>query len=367
MSVALLMGVGSLVSIATPVLLHTMQHDGLSATIAGTAITLELLAMAVSTMMVPHLFTLDRRIAIWGCLGAALTTLLSGFLLFDPVLFIGCRMVCGLFMGLVAAGSNSQLSISKIPDRVSAFGVIGTTAIGVIALILFPRIGDSLGPPGVFGGLAVVYLLGLLCARRLQPVAAAENAPAARAVVGHYGWALVAALFLLNLSDSIVYNASEAFARNAGLLGNGYSAVLAAAAIAGVVAAGATTRLNLKLGRRVPVFCAIGAKAVASLAIVYSLGFYSFSALVIIVAMAHFFALPYLFGASAALDPSGRTAVLATGAFQIGGAIGPLVSVAILENSGPIGVGVTSAICLLLTWIVARRSLAHSEISSNQV
>jgi len=356
------MGVASLASITTPVLLHAMQqgqpgtHIGLSPTAAGTAMTAELLAMAVSTMAASRLLPLDRRIAISGCVGAAATTALSGYLLTDVASFVLCRLVAGICMGLVAAGANSQLSISTSPDRLSALGVISTTAIGVVALLTFPIIGERAGAVAVFGALSGVYAISLIATWRLRTV---DAAPVPRLAGGHPGWGLVAALCLLNLSDSMIYSASEVMARRAGLMENAYSFVLAGAAIAGVAAAGLAASLNLRHGRRAPVAGALTLKAAASLALVFVSGTVVFSTVDVLIAVAHFFAIPFLFGATAQIDRSGRTAVLGAGAFQVGGAIGPLVSVTLASHAGPLAVGAASALCLLLAWMAGRSPLVR--------
>jgi len=353
-AVALLLGVASLTSITTPVLLHTMQQIvpggeiALSTTAAGTAMTAELLAMAVSTMAASRLFPLGRGIAVAGCLGAIVLTALSGRLLPDVLSFTLCRLGTGLCIGLVAAGANSQLSISPTPDRLSAFGVIGTTLLGVVGLLALPIIGDQYGPVAVFDALSCIYGFGLLLALRMRPVEAVSGAR--RQHKASYSWGLIAALCLLNLGDSMIYSASEVMARKAGLAENVYSVVLAVAAIAGVAAAGLAASLSVRIGRRTPVAGALLLKGVASLAVVFVIGVVNFSIVTILVAISHFFALPFLFGAAAQSDRSGRTAVLGAGAFQIGGAIGPLIAAGLLSQSGTLAVGLASAICLFGAW-----------------
>jgi predicted MFS family arabinose efflux permease len=110
---------------------------------------------------------------------------------------------------------------------------------------------------------------------------------------------------------------------------------LAVATCSGLVGAGLADYLATAYGRVRPSAAALTTIAAAGLALGHLAGGWAFALALVAYSLGFFFLVPYLMGAAAALDASGRCSVAASSTFLFGAAMGPAIGGTVLAaNAG---------------------------------
>lgn len=315
-----------------PVLLGAASDSlGLRTDEAGLLTTLELLGFAASGLLLaPHLDRLPRaRIA--HCAGAALVLAhLTSAALDDFVLLAIARGCAGLAAGSLMATANAEIARSDDAERNYARCIAIAIVFGCVGLTLIPLLARSYGHVGAYGYAGVV-VLGLLPLTWRWPAAV----PIERS--GEFNLGSLLPLFgftlLLCFSDGLVYPFAERIAVGLGL-GPVLNVLLAAALAVGSLGALAAARLGTRWGHIRPLVAAGWLTALAGLALPYAVGPVTFAIAASIKNLTLFFLFPYLLGAAATRDPSGRGVAAVTGFIPLGVSIGPWVGGVLAEATG---------------------------------
>ena len=138
---------------------------------------------------------------------------------------------------------------------------------------------------------------------------------------------------LLFFSDGLVYPFAERIGRALDM-GRALDVLLALGLGVGVLGALAAERLGGRFGNIRPLLVGAWGTALAGLAVVSATGPVSFGLAVSAKNLTVFFFFPFLLGAAAVRDPSGRGVAAVTGAIPLGIAIGPFVGGMLVERWG---------------------------------
>jgi predicted MFS family arabinose efflux permease len=321
----------------------------------------ELIAGALVSILVAHRMGRISRRAL-ALAGAALV--IAGYLISAAVAgyaaLTAARLVVGLGSGAILAAGNAAIAASRDPDRLYArMSVISGLAIAAV-IGLLPL---ALRPWGYAGGFLVLGLLALACTPLVlwlppDPPADATEDP------GHLprkllGTCVMLAFLVESISGNALWVFSERIGLRAGLSLEYVAVVLGVTTVIGLLGAVLADLLGTRLGRTLPLSIGLGVGAVGKWAMVVWQIPLSFVATNLILAVAYFFALPYMLGMTAALDRLGRWSAVAIGVMSCGGALGPGLAGLVIDPTSYTGLawlcpGLT-VVALLLLIPVARR------------
>jgi predicted MFS family arabinose efflux permease len=277
-----------------------------------------------SLLLAPSVAWLSRRTLalVGGGVVVAGYLLSAGVDAFQALL--GSRLVLGLGAGTILAAANAAIACSHDADALYArVSVVG----GLAAAALLATLPSVLGSWGYRGGF---LFLGALAALLLPLAGRLPDAPGGE--VGRISLGaphperaipLLLALLLESTSDTAVWSFSERIGLEAGLDAESVGLALGAATVAGLLGAGLALWLGQRWGRFLPIALGLGVASAARLAMVTKQVAAVYGATQIVLGMTFFFILPFLMGAAAGLDRSGRWSAAAAGSIAIGAAVGP--------------------------------------------
>ncbi|MHC4955422.1 MAG: MFS transporter [Planctomycetota bacterium] len=317
----------------TPVLLGAATDSlHLRADEAGLLTTLELLGFAISGLVLaPRLDRLPRgRLAHAAVLVLGCAHVVSAAIDAFALLAIA-RSVAGLAAGSLMATTNAE--IASYPDAEKKYARCSAVAVlfGCAGLFVIPFAARTFGHAGAYGYVGTLALLlvpGVWGWPAPQPLAERPERGDISALKPLFAFTL-----LLFFSDGVVYAFAERMGRALGMEGL-LDALLSGALLAGFVGALAAGALGTRWGQIRPLVAAGCATALAGLAIPYATGAVTFGAAVSVKNLTLFFLFPYLLGAAAARDPSGRGVALTTAIVPLGVSMGPWVGGILVEAWG---------------------------------
>jgi len=317
---------------STPVLLGAVTDSlGLRADQAGLLATLELLGFAVAGLLLAPLLDRLPRARIAHLAGGVLACAhLASAAIDSFALLAVARAVAGLAAGSLMATATAE--IAHFPDAERRYARCSATAVllGCVGLFVIPMASRQFMHVGAYGFAGAVVLLLLPLTWGWPEPAVSEERE--RGEIGGL-IPLFAFTLLIFFSDGLVYPFSERMGRALGLE-TMLDWLLAACLLAGFVGAMAAERFGTRWGHIRPLVWAGWGTALAGLAMPYATGAFSFALATGAKNLTLFFLFPYLLGAAAARDPSGRGAAAATGIIPLGVSVGPWIGGALVEASG---------------------------------
>lgn len=335
---------------------------GLSESRAGLVGTIELMCLAVTIIVLsPRMGNIARRrLALIGMTIAA-----AGFgasSLFDQIpLIIACRVVAGVGAGCAMAAANAAIASLDEPEQVYAWTFILGSPVQAVVIAVMPYFVASGGHSGAYAYQASWALGFIALAWLLFPrdVAAAETAVAEKWVPKFLEIVMIFAIFLFLIGDGGTWSFAERVAISIGIDIHTYGRVLGVAVLVVPLGAALASAVGLRFGRYRPL--AVGLCGMA--ASVYVLTHTAVQTVLMGAQLsynfAYAFALPFVYGTAAAMDPRGRVIVAAMGVGLIGGASAPFLSGVLSETTGTyetLGVvyGCIFLTVLVLTILVSR-------------
>lgn len=262
--------------------------------------------------------------------------------------FLGQGTAFALAVGIIYTSSN--------PDRIFGFSIASQVGLGVVMLLVLPKLGQAYGVNGVLLPLAAVSLLVLptlawipqrspTTADGPDPQASGSAAPAIVAIVVLLVWCTG-----LGAVWSFLLQIGEAGGLTAVAAGRAV-AISSAIAIAGALTASA---LAGRGGRLIPVSMALLVQMGAILLLQGEMSFIRFTATCAIFQTFWNFTGPYLMGMVATSDTSGRISVLIPFVQTAGFAIGPAIAGTLIAGGGLIAanyVGIVGIVISLAIFI----------------
>jgi hypothetical protein len=153
----------------------------------------------------------------------------------------------------------------------------------------------------------------------------------------------LAAIGLFLIAGAAVYAFSAPLGERAGLDTREVGYALALASFLGLTGALAATKLNVRLGRAIPILLSCAGFSVVVLVLCLWRDFAGYLFALIASLMIYYFSTPYFFGLAAALDRTGRWAAAAGSIYLLGFAAGPLVAGTAIAAAGYPGL---AAVCI---------------------
>lgn len=309
-----------------------------------------------------------RRVALFaitvGLLGNLVTTWVT-----DYSQLLAVRFVTGLFgSGILYAMTLGLIGQLNNPERVIALAIFLQVVSLAVGLAGVPLLMSHWQLPGVTISLALLFSTGFLLLHlmpaRIEPRVAAESSSGGFKFLPA---ALLASLIVFCVGLGSVWAFVERIGNGAGFSMVAVGNALAVAGMFGGLGALVAAVLGMRLGRLLPVAFALGMEIVACLVLATRSDWYSYLIAVAIFNFCWNLTLPYLMGAIAAADVSGRFMVLIPAAQTGGFALGPLlVGVFMAGDSFRVAAWISVAVfslCLLLVVPLLRRKPDVSENS----
>ncbi|WP_261841174.1 MFS transporter [Aliamphritea ceti] len=364
----------ALVIIFLPMLVGGMvEHLGMTAQQAGFVATADMLGYTIGTVVsFFFIHKLNWRTLTLGCIILmAIANGISGTITdYETLLII--RFISGLGGGVLTAVTFAAIGQMRDPDSAYGWWLVFQAAFGFVGFQYFWDISVN----GGFIVLTVLLVLGTLLIR-LVPEQALQQGNSRQGIdKSMVGKAIagVAAILLVYIGLMAEYTYLERIGNEAGLSPDEIGTAFSAMSIAGLIGGGLAAKLGAKFGRLIPALLgACGCIASFYLLSADQMDFSLYAAACCLYFGLWSFLLPYLVGACAAVDSSGRTLAMGNAAIGAGLAFGPFIAASLIgENGYGILAGVATAFVavgflLILPLLKALGNTAEPTASSQPI
>lgn len=353
-----------------PVLLDALRTSGgLDEATAGFLFTIELVASALTTLVVSAWMpahSLRRGALIGGMLalaGGALT-------LVSPALppLIVARLLTGIGGGIVVAEATAVLARGLDRERLIANLTIIAILNAAFWLAVLPYAVDAFGYRGPYAALLLLCLVGTFLLLRLPAP------PVRRSVgIGRTRWRLPAllvalAIFATQLGQGAFWSLEEVFGARAGLSDHAVGLLLSVVTLFLLVGAVAAAWAGARFGRMAPILVLTGINALSILVVAGIADPAVFVAANLVQSVTNLSSVIYQLGFAASLDRFGRLVAASTGLVTLGNGIGPSLSTSLNGALGAVSVGVAVLVlnglaCALFCVVGLRPGAAAAEMT----
>ena len=353
-----------------PVLLDALRTSGgLDEATAGFLFTIELVASALTTLVVSAWMpahSLRRGALIGGMLalaGGALT-------LVSPALppLIVARLLTGIGGGIVVAEATAVLARGLDRERLIANLTIIAILNAAFWLAVLPYAVDAFGYRGPYAALLLLCLVGTFLLSRLPAP------PVRRSVgIGRTRWRLPAllvalAIFATQLGQGAFWSLEEVFGARAGLSDHAVGLLLSVVTLFLLVGAVAAAWAGARFGRMAPILVLTGINALSILVVAGVADPAMYVAANLVQSVTNLSSVIYQLGFAASLDRSGRLVAASTGLVTLGNGIGPSLSTSLNGALGAVSVGAAVLVlnglaCALFCVVGLRPGAAAAEMT----
>jgi predicted MFS family arabinose efflux permease len=330
---------GAIVYLISPVLVGSaMDSMGLSSDQAGLLIASYFAGYTLITISaVLWLPRVNMRTTAWvfslvfvaGLLGAAKQTSLSGSIIAMFISGTGAGMLYGISITIVGQSDD--------PDRYFGFALASQLLLGSVMLFAGPAwIGPNWGYTGILTATAAFVAL-MSVAISWAPIAIAKGpvSPSGEPLQVPTSLVLVSivAVLIWFMGYSGIYAFVERIGVDSGLSGQQIGLVLSLTIITGMIGALGAASLGDRYGKIKPHIAGAVGAVITILLLNSQTNLASYSLAIIFLTLSLNFWLAYMLGAVAAIDTSGRFAVLTTAALGVGATIGPAIAGGLINGS----------------------------------
>lgn len=241
-------------------------------------------------------------------------------------LFIVARLVAALGAGAIFAAASAMAAQRKNPEKTFAilsFAVIVAATIGYIAITAAI---ERFGPQSSFAALALLSLAALPAlawfpnsVRRdveKKPIKLSRKQ-------SMLALASLGAIFILYIGQNGLWAYVERIGASLEIPLPVISQILVINGAVSLIGPALAHWLNIRFGRKLPLFLAFAVQILMSLFLVYATSLPAYAISVVILTAAFMFSIPYLKGLMAAIDPSGRVTGASAAIVTVGAAAGP--------------------------------------------
>lgn len=341
-----------------PLLMHELAVErGLQEFYAGIIISVEMAALALTTVVAARLlagFRL-RALALAGIGLALVAGLVSPFADNLPLILV-LRALCGVGAGLALTTSN--IIAARFPDPDKAFARMSLCSIffGVVLVGSTPILQSRFGVDSIFWIMSLGFALLLPIVFALPSNLTLDSPqPAAmeirRAHRRRIFW-LAGVTFATGCASGIMWVFYFLIGQEAGLSAAGVDTAISIAILAAICSTGLASLIGSQFGRLAPMGGGLLLLGASIFALSNHPGPLLFQAATMGNVAAIYFLTPYLFGAAADADSTGRGAVYVGGAFFLTGAVGPALGGFIAEHLGMAPLGIISIVLAVGTFLL---------------
>ncbi|MBO9694728.1 MAG: MFS transporter [Sphingopyxis sp.] len=361
----IVIGTGAMTSATlSPVMLGLYIDElGLTASQASLAIAAENGAYALGLLLFYLILHRSRRplLAAAGLaimiVASLLTAKAGGFV---PLLAI--RAAFGLAMGFAASTVFAAYAGRSDPQRVWAIATFVNLAYAAILLSLSGWIAQTSGLAGIVALLALTALIGLGCTRLIPPAPSSPTveatgmteSPGSTVNLPAVSGAL--ALLCLYAGHTTLWSFQERMGLAVGLDRSQVGVLLGLSVLGAIGGAVLSIIAGHRFGQRAPNALAFAGLVISAL-LLATPTMAAYVAGAVIVKTAWFFGLPFILGAIASLDRSGRWSSMGAALLALGSAVGPAIG-ATLAGHGAHIIGFLAAGLYLVSFLFTLPLLA---------
>ncbi len=345
----------------SPVLISALISGlNLSEKSAGLIASSEFLTIAcVSFLIAPKMGVWPRRTtAVCGALIAIVGHTCSAFAV-DTTALTVARMVAGFGAGMLLAAGNAVVASAKNPDKLYSILMIVTGVAHMVLLGLAPIATTRWSYPGAYA-IEVVLLLCLLpfiwlLPQHLEAHASRASTQAHSPAAFPLGNAIMIclAMTIFFARDSALWGFAQEIGSRTGMDDQAIGTVLGMTGVIGLLGAVAVAILNVRFGRLIPMTSGLVVVTILSLTICLTSDAMVFSIGIVFWQAASFFAVPYIFGIAAELDPQGRVIAACGGCLLLGASLGPAIAGTLIDLGGYNAIAVFIGVAMLVAIALA--------------
>lgn len=312
----------------------------------GKAVQSLLMMLLIATVNWRHLLHVALLVLIAGNL---VCTLLDGYEAFRAV-----RFVTGMATGTIVPLCYVIVGLTAAADRNFALILMSLMVYAAIVFYALPSVFEALGFTGLLLFFAAFASLGLLVVRNL-PTSGRERTEASATAVTlpwRFRGMALATMFVYFVATFGVWACLSLIGKDGGLSEDETSSALALSQFFGIGGALIAMLLGSRFGRAWPLAVGVGGGAAVLLLLGNFHSAMGFMAAACLFNLLWNFTHPYLLGAQASFDRSGRQVTYATAMQMWGIAAGPTVAGWLLEDGAYSDVILMSTGCMVLALIL---------------
>jgi predicted MFS family arabinose efflux permease len=260
---------------------------------------------------------------------------------------------------MILAAGNAVVASANNPDKLYSILMIVTGAAHLLLLGLGPIVTTRWSYQGAYG-IEVLFLLCLLPFIWLMPQYLVKKAredsksdddqqafPWGRAIM------VCLAMTIFFARDSALWGFAQEIGRRTGMEDQAIGAVLGMTGVIGLLGALAVAILNVRFGRLIPMISGLVVVTILSLVICLTSDAMVFSVGIVFWQAATFFAVPYIFGMAAELDPQGRVIAACGGCLLLGASLGPAIAGVLIDLGGYNAIAIFIAVAMTVAIALA--------------
>jgi hypothetical protein len=349
--VATALTLGAWASWVSPIeLTAIMRGLGLSTSVAGGIVSVEMVATSIAAMLVAAAIRAEN--ASWLARISAAALLAANLVSVVPLslpIFIGIRVVAGCAGGVLYGVSCFWTTRTDNGVRAFGIGLLVASVLYAVGLTFWPQSVQAYGLAGLFGPMSVVSAITLAIVALVRmptgTTAAAAEETTGGGVSQRGAW-ILARIFLAaaftNLGAAILWGLSDVIASARGFSSGAIAAILSTATFVSMGGSVLATVVGSRFGVARPLALGVIGMAAGGVLLSYAMTPLAYGIALCVIQTTIFFALPFALGAGAAYDATGRVAPLVGGVCFLAGAIGPAVGGVLFDVFSPLAVGWTA-------------------------
>ena len=270
-----------------------------------------------------------------------------------PVMVFG-RGLTGLGEGGTLACAYALGARTLNPDRTFSMIMFFATLFSLFFLITIPYVVESVGVKGIFIVMLAIATCLLPLILGINSDISAPSDIGAELTIRDFsalrgkGLALFAGLVLISMGSESSWIFIERIGQNLGLTLKEISHYAIIALAIGCLGPAIMFLLGNRLGRTVPIICAIVVMAIAVLIQTHPENAFQYVGSLSVTSLMILFLFPFVRAAMSQLDPSGQLAASSAAAFYLGSSLGPALSGQALLWTGAEGYGAIGWFALIV-------------------
>lgn len=363
-----------------PLLMHDLAETrGFGEFAGGMVLMVEMAAMALTSVLSARLLV-GWSLRFLALLGLALAVAGSAvaYLTDDYSLLLAARACAGAGAGLGLMMMNAAAATFADPDRAFARLSVVSILFGMVVVAAMPLLGQGSDHSAPFAMVLIALIatgpfVALLPARLSITAPAAVDRTAVQAVRGGALRSIVLLsliTFFIGCASGVMWVFYALIGQAAGMTIGAIDTAISVAIFAALCAAGVAALIGGRFGRTLPVGAGLAILTISVMVLSQNPTELQFRLATMGNVGAMYFLTPYLFGAAASLDSSGRGAVYVGSSFYLTGAVGPAVGGYLSATVGMETMGIATlciaTLSFVIMWYIERTVPAHEPDLSHE-
>ncbi len=356
--------IGQSSMLVTPVILSSLIRGlELTATKAGFLVTLEMLTLALSTLILASLIgkISKKKLFIIGLLLLVLGQIVSSLTDALKLVILG-RVLVGLGGGMIVTVANATISSSSDPERLFSIAYITSALLTAIAIIVLTMLSEEYAHTGVFIFIAMIAIIGApLCKSLFHDSKIESEKLTASATQQPLVYLVLLAIFLYFCVMGSAWAFAEQIALHVGIGNQTIGIIFSGVTLAGLFGGSFAAWLSTRKGRIPPIVVCGVVQVSAVLMLSTSTSTLEYAISLTLSTVSLYFIMPYMIGAAAMFGENGRWGAAGGGASLLGLSLSSSIGGILIDWGGykMIGImfGVTGTIAILiLVYVITRYS-----------